>query len=151
MKKKVLQRGLFGFPIGIAIGYIITIIISLVQGDGYYSPVVPSLIDEVGSEIGAVVVQTTLSGILGMVTAAISVIWEMENWSIAKQTGLYFLGLSAVMLPIAYFAHWISRSLIGFTLYFASFVVIFIVIWVIQYFIWRSKISAINRNVKARQ
>ena len=149
MKKKVLKRGLFGFPMGIAMGYVITIIISLAQGDGYYS-VVPSLVDTVGSEIGAVVVQTILSGVLGAVSAAISVIWEMENWSIAKQTGLYFLGLSVAMCPIAYFAHWMPHSLIGFTIYFASFVAIFIIIWVIQYFIWRSKINAINKNIKAR-
>ena len=34
MKKKVLQRGLFGIPTGIAIGYVITVMMSAFWGDG---------------------------------------------------------------------------------------------------------------------
>jgi len=151
MKKKAIMRGLLGFPMGIAMGYVISIIISLGWGGGYYSPTVHSLIDEVGSEIGAVVVQAVLCGILGAASAAVSVIWEVERWSIVKQTGLYFLGLSAAMLPIAYFTHWMERSFAGFVSYFAIFTAFFIVIWIVQYFIWRSKINAMNRNVKDRE
>ena len=33
MKKKVLQRGLFGIPTGIAIGYVITVMMSAFWGD----------------------------------------------------------------------------------------------------------------------
>ena len=36
MKKKLLLRGALGFPIGIAIGYVITICISLMWAGGYY-------------------------------------------------------------------------------------------------------------------
>ena len=43
MKKKLLLRGALGFPIGIAIGYVITICISLMWAGGYYSPCVPEL------------------------------------------------------------------------------------------------------------
>ena len=32
MKKQMILRGLLGFPLGIAIGYVITIIISLIHG-----------------------------------------------------------------------------------------------------------------------
>ena len=151
MKKKAIMRGLLGFPTGIAMGYVITIIISLGWGGGYYTPAVHSLIEEIGSEIGAVVVQALLCGILGAASAAISVIWEIEHWSIAKQTGLYFLGLSTAMFPIAYFAHWMERSFVGFVSYFAIFTVFFIVIWIVQYFIWKSKISAMNKNVNERK
>lgn len=150
MKKKVILRGLLGFPLGIAIGYVITIVISLVVGDGYYSPVVPTLADEVGSEIKAVVVQALLCGILGAASAAVSLVWDVEHWSIFKQTGLYFLGLSAAMLPIAYFAHWMERSFIGFIGYFAIFTAIFVVIWIVQCCIWRIKINSINNKVKGK-
>ena len=57
MKKQMILRGLLGFPLGIAIGYVITIIISLIWAHGYYSPVIPDLIDYVGSEIYAVILQ----------------------------------------------------------------------------------------------
>ena len=104
MKKKVVLRALLGFPLGIAFGYIITILTSLVWANGFYSPCVPGLIEQMGSEINAVILQAALSGLLGGVFAASSVIWEIENWSIAKQTGIYFAITALVMMPVAYFA-----------------------------------------------
>ncbi len=147
MKKQTLLRGLLGFPLGIAIGYVITIIISLGWGKGYYSPCVPSLVETVGSEIGAVVLQAVLSGLLGASFAAASVIWEIENWSIAKQTGIYFFIASITMLPIAYFTEWMEHTLIGFLLYFGTFIAIFIIIWMIQYCFWKRKIQALNKKI----
>ena len=144
MKKKVLLRIVMGLPIGIAIGYLITIAISLVFADGYYSPCVPELIDTMGNEINAVVIQALLCGILGSGFGAISLIWENESWSIVKQTGLYFLSASLIMLPVAYFTHWMEHSVTGFISYFGIFAFIFAVIWIIQFVIGKHNINKIN-------
>ncbi|HMM06874.1 MAG TPA: DUF3021 domain-containing protein [Clostridiales bacterium] len=148
MKKKAFQRGLLGFPLGVFIGYTITILISLFVGDGNYSPCVPALVDELGSEIGAVVFQAVLCGILGSAFAAASLIWEKENWSIVKQTGIYFLIASITMFPIAYFTRWMEHSVSGFLLYFGIFAAVFVFMWVIQYCIWRNKIKSINKKME---
>ena len=50
MKKKLIGRGLIGFPVGIAIGYVITVIISICIGDGFFHPVNPELVNKMGSE-----------------------------------------------------------------------------------------------------
>lgn len=147
MKKKILLRALLGLPLGIAIGYMITILTSVIWGRGYYSPCVPILIEYVGSEIGAVILQTLLCACLGAAFAGISVIWEMESWSIMKQTGIYFFAASLIMFPIAYITGWMERSLVGFGIYFIVFVIIFIVIWLIQYCIWRQRITKINNQI----
>lgn len=147
MKKQVLLRGFLGFFLGIAIGYIITIFISLSLANGYYSSCVPALIEIMGNEINAVILQTILCGFLGSAFAASSVIWEMENWSIAKRTGIYFFIATVVMLPIAYFTNWMDRSFIGFISYFAIFVSVFIFIWFVQYFIWKSNLKKIQNSV----
>ena len=60
MAKKLFQQGLLGFPLGIAIGFVITILISLFAGDGAYYPVTPELMDAMGSELNAVMLQTAL-------------------------------------------------------------------------------------------
>ena len=133
MKKKIFLRALLGFPLGIAIGYIVTILISLVRADGYYSPCVPQLVESMGSQINAVVFQAILSGLLGAVFAAISTIWEIEDWSIAKQTAIYFTSAALTMMPIAYLAKWMEPTIKGFLSYFGIFVVIFIIIWLLQY------------------
>ncbi|MEL7609950.1 MAG: DUF3021 domain-containing protein [Bacillota bacterium] len=147
MKRQVFLRGLLGFPLGIAMGYIITIIISLALGQGYYSPCVPSLAETVGSEVGAVVLQAGLSGLLGASFAAASVVWEMEAWGIAKQTGIYFLIASLTMLPIAYFAEWMAHTVTGFFVYFGIFLAIFIVAWICQYGFWKQKIKNLNAKI----
>lgn len=147
MKKKVILRGVSGFPMGIAIGHLITILISLAWGGGYYSPCVPELVAVMGSQINAVILQTALCGLLGAGFAASSIIWEMEHWSIVKQTGIYFSVISVVMLPIAYFAYWMEHSVWGFVSYFGVFVFIFVVIWVIQYVIGKRNVKKLNANL----
>jgi hypothetical protein len=147
MGKRALSRGLLGIPLGITIGYIITIIISFGIGQGYYSPCVPSLIGTIGTEIGAVALQAGLCGLIGGGFAAASVIWEIETWSIAKQTGIYFFMTSLIMLPIAYFTEWMAHTVIGFIFYFGIFAGIFVIIWVIQYCFWKRKIKKFNAKI----
>ena len=43
MKKKALLRGLLGVPLGMAMGYLITIVISLGWGQGRYVACMPEL------------------------------------------------------------------------------------------------------------
>ncbi len=147
MKKKIIVRGVLGLPIGISIGYIITIIISLFWTNGCYSPCVPELISVMGNEINAVILQTALCGLLGAGFAASSVIWNIEHWSIVKQTGIYFAIISLIMIPIAYFAYWMEHSLKGFLSYFGIFVLIFIIIWIIEFIIVKHNVKKMNENL----
>jgi len=149
ISKEIVKRGLLGFPLGIAIGYVISIVTSLWfgWGSGAYFPASELLISELGSEIAAVAFQAVLSGILGATFAAASVIWEREDWSIARQTGTYFAISSLAMLPIAYFTHWMERTVAGFLVYFLAFAVIFFIVWAIQYLIFKTTIKRINEQV----
>lgn len=151
MKKKIILRGALGFPLGITIGYLITIIISLFFADGYYSPCVPELISMLGNEINAVMLQALLCGLLGTGFAACSVIWEIEHWSIAKQTGIYFSIICIIMLPIAYVLYWMEHSIAGFLSYFAIFVLIFIVIWVTQFVMAMRNVKKINAKINGKK
>lgn len=147
MKKKIIIRSLLGFPIGIAIGYLFTILISLVWENGYYSPCVPELISVMGNEINAVILQAALCGILGAGFSASSVIWEMDNWSIVKQTGIYFSIVSVIMLPVAYFAFWMEHNVIGFLIYFGIFILIFAIIWLTQFVVGKHNVKKMNEKL----
>lgn len=147
MKKKLLLRGALGFPIGIAIGYVITICVSLMWAGGYYSPCAPELAEALGNEISAVILQALLCGLLGAGFAASSVIWEMESWSLVRQTGVYFLIISLIMLPIAYAAYWMEHSAAGFLSYFGVFVLIFAVIWGVQFAIGKRNVKKMNEKI----
>lgn len=151
MKKKMLKRGLLGLPIGIAIGHIITLIFSAGFEDGGYYPVTPELTDAMGGALNAVILQTVLCGIMGAGFAAASVIWELDSWSLAKQSGVYFLTASLLMLPIAYAANWMEHSPAGFLSYAGIFAAIFVAVWLTQYFSWKQKIKKMNAVVRDKE
>lgn len=149
MKKKIISRAAVGFPIGIAIGYSITIVISLFWGEGAYFPCVPELVSRMGSELNAVIFQALLCGLLGVGFGAASVIWEAERWSIAARTGIYFLAVSLLMMPIAYWACWMEHSAAGFFRYFGIFTLIFLVIWGIEWMAARRTVRRLNARLSA--
>ena len=151
MKKKILMRGLFGLPTGIAIGFVITLIISICIGNGSFYPVTPELIDAAGNELNAVILQTVLCAIMGAGFAAASIIWELDSWSLAKQSGIYFMIISVIMLPIAYFTTWMKHTALGVLSYVAIFVAIFVVVWLSQYLLWKRKIKQMNTLVNKDQ
>ena len=147
MKKKIIMRGLLGLPTGIAIGFVITLIISACIGNGSFYPVTPELIDTMGNELNAVILQTVLCAVMGVGFAAASVIWELDSWSLAKQSGIYFAIISVIMLPIAYVTNWMKHTALGVLSYVAIFVAIFVIVWLSQYLLWKWKIKKMNALV----
>lgn len=147
MKKKALLRGLLGVPLGMAMGYLITIVISLGWGQGQYVACMPELTALAGSEAGAVAIQAALCGVLGAAFAMCSVIWDMERWSLLKQSAIYFAITALAMLPVAWVCGWMDHSAGGVALYTGIFAGIFAVAWVTQYMLWRGKIRRLNRRV----
>lgn len=147
MKKKIIFRILSGFPQGLALGYSISILISLLYADGSYFPFVPEFIAVMGNEINAVMLQAVLCGVIGSGFSAASVIWEVEEWGILKQTGIYFLLISVIMMPIAYATCWMEHSLKGVLSYFGIFFLIFVVIWMVQYLIVRRMVRRWNQKL----
>lgn len=148
MKKKVIIRCLLGAPIGLSISTMITVIISLTVGDGKYYAVVPELINDCGTEMNAVLLQTALSFIYGAAFAGASVIWENENWSLLKQTILHLLICSLATFPIAYTMRWMRHDIKGILLYFGIFVLIYAVIWLSQFLTIKKRIDQMNDKIK---
>ena len=149
--KKIVSRVLYSFPIGISCSVGISLFLSLLFGEGKYYPFAASLVFFTGSEVKAMLMQTILSGILGSVFGGMSFIWEMERWSILKQTALYFLSVSIPMMGISYLLYWMEHSLSGFLLYFLIFVMVFIVVWLFNLAMYWIKIRKMNQNLNVEK
>lgn len=146
MKKKIILRGIWGFPVGMAIGYAITILISLGWGEGYYYSCTPELVEAMGSEINAVLVQALLTGLIGLGSAAGSVVWETE-WGLVKQTGIYFCIESVLLMPTAYVLYWMEHSVGGFLSYFGIFMMIYVAIWMTEFAVNKALVKRMNENL----
>ena len=145
--KKIVSRVLYSFPIGISCSVGISLLLSLIFGEGKYYPFASPLVLFTGSEVKAMLMQTILSGILGSVFGGMSFIWEMERWSILKQTAVYFLSVSIPMMGISYLLYWMEHSLSGFLLYFLIFVMVFIVVWLFNLAVYWFKVKRMNRDL----
>lgn len=148
--KKALMRGLVGIPIGVTISYAITIILSLIWGQGWYSPVVPALVDTVGSQPGAVALQFALSGLMGFAFAMASAIWNIEAWSLTRQTVCHFLAITLGMMPIVWACHWADYTPGGLVGYFAFFALAYVVIWLVLTASIRKKVRDVNQKLQGR-
>lgn len=151
MKKKVLFRCVFGAFAGLTISTLITIAISCVVGDGNYYPVALGLIGECGSELNAMIVQTVCSMVYGAAWAGASLIWEVDGWSLLRQTVTHLLICSLSALPIAYFLHWMPRTLGGIAMYFAIFFGIYLGIWLWQYGSMKARVRRMNEKFRQDQ
>ena len=147
MKRKLWKRMLTGALIGVSISFIFTIIISLIFGDGNYYPVVPALVEQCGNEINAVVAQMIASLLYGAVWAGASVIWEMDDWSLLRQTVTHLLAGSIATFPVAYLMYWMKHSIAGVVVYFAIFIGIYVGIWITLYSRAKREVTKLNEKV----
>ncbi len=148
MWKNVVKRCLLGAPIGVMISTLITICISYAIGDGVFYPVVPELAESMGSEINAVMFQFCLSLLYGALCAGASAVWEVERWSLLRQTVIHFLIISVAMLPVAYFTRWMSHDVPGVLRYFGIFIGVYVLIWAAQYFPMKYRVKKLNEGIK---
>lgn len=148
MKKKIIERTVVGFVIGIAIGQVISVLISLISGKGEFLVCAPAFTELIGNEAAAAAIQTLLCGVMGTGYAAASLIWENEKLNIAAQTGICFGIYAVTLLPIAYFTNWMEHSVLGVLGYIGIFVASFVVVWLNQYLLLKRRIKAINAKMQ---
>ena len=149
MRKELTKRCLTGAPIGLSVCMGITIVISLIVGDGTYYPVAPELTKICGNEMNAVLVQTIAGILYGVIFSGSSIIWEMEHWSLLRQTITHLVIVSVTTLPIAYLMHWMAHSILGVLAYMGTFFVIYVIIWASIYLSIRNKLNKINAKVQS--
>lgn len=152
MKKKILVRSLIGAPIGVVISLIITIIFSLCLGHGEYFPASHELINWLGgNETTAVIVQMFCSIFVGAVCGASSVVWEIEKWSLLKQTLVHFAVIVIPFFGIGYIMNWMPHYLYGALCYVGGFILVYVIMWSSMYFSIKAKIKKMNKQLQEIQ
>ena len=152
MKKKILFRSLVGAPVGVTISLIITIIFSLCTGHGEYFPAPHELVDWCGGNATtAVIVQMLCSLFIGAVGGGSSVIWEIEKWSLLKQTLIHFAVIAVPFIGISYVMNWLPHYIYGALGYTGAFIAMYVIMWCSIYFSIKSKIKKLNKQLMEMQ
>ncbi|WP_159797055.1 DUF3021 domain-containing protein [Streptococcus halichoeri] len=145
--KKGMFRFIAGGFIGIAIGYLFALAVSIFINDGDFYLVIPAIIERFGTQLNAAIVQTILTALLGGVYSVASLIYENEDSSIVKQTITHFLVTMPAYLFVSFAMGWIGKEFIQILIYTLIYLAIYIVIWIVSYIIWKVKINKLNQSI----
>ena len=141
--KKALLRGLVGIPIGVFINVTIMIMISLSLGKIVnYQTVISD------SSLIAFIINYIISILVGFAFALGSAIFEVERWSITKQTLIHFALTTSVFIPSAIIGKWTQPDIVSIWMYICVFVILYVLVWIIQYRFWKKRIQKINEKLK---
>ena len=144
LKKEAVKRAIMGFIYGVFIGQTILILESLMARDGNFYPVAASLVELAGTKIGAVIIQYFLTGIIGTTFAATTVLFEIDSWSLLKQTIIHFIITSIVMYIAGFLCGWFPHKLSSTLIWFGIFIVIYVIFWISFSSYYKNKVKKMN-------
>ena len=146
--KTILKLAIIGFIMGAFIGNGITAAFAS-SADGFVI-VAPQLSEEYGY-VTAIILQTVVSGLLGIITFAGTVVYYSERFSIAAAT-LIHMSLSMVtMALVSNFLWWTDRTLEGTLLFLLFIFMIYVLIWVSITVSYSIQIRQINEALEKRR
>ena len=143
-KKAVTKRSVLGFMVGVFIGQTMLIIESLITGDGNFYPFSNALLEFTGSKLGAVVMQYFITGIIGSMFAGTSAIFEVDEWSLLRQTVTHFIVTSIVTYIAGFFCCWFPHNTRSTIIWFVVFILIYVIFWSCFTLYYKNKVKKMN-------
>ena len=89
-----------------------------------------------------------LSGIYSAVVTGSSIVYDIEEWSIARATATHFLLSFSLYFLLALSMGWFRLDDPVFWIVIAVMVVIYVLIWLFQYLSYKRKIREMNHDLK---
>ncbi|MBW1605006.1 DUF3021 domain-containing protein [Lactobacillus sp. Sy-1] len=135
-----------GCVIGISIGFIIALFFSLVAGSSQFEPSAPVFTSKFTSNVSATMVSLFLWVLMGLIFQFSSLIFKAERWSITKQSIIHFLITYSSLTALGTIAGWFQFiPLISYTI---TFIIIYLVIWIISMKVAKQRVDQINHLIK---
>lgn len=143
MMKKLLQRIIAGYAITLCANLPVHLAVAHLAG----TAVVPAFSAMFRTEIAATLAQTMLCGLIGAAFAGASLIFETGRWNYLVLGAVHFAVTAAVWIPVTMLCRWIPSNAAGLACCFGGWLLTYAVNWLVQYFIYRSRIRELNRQI----
>ena len=149
MIKRTIKLALYGFFIGMAIGNMILIIISLADGGGsiIFSR---ELLRLGGSAAGALAAETAFSGIHGAICMAGVILYDLESWSMTRVVITHYLIIMASYLSIGALLGWYSFDPLTILMIAAMMALGYFIVWIIMYLRYHAEVGALNEMINRK-
>ena len=98
----------------------------------------------------AALVAALVYGAIGTIFAVANEVWRKEQWSLLTRTAVYYSATFIPMFLAAMLLRWFEFNVLNLLIFIGQFTVIFMIIWVINYFVIRRQIKVINAKIKEK-
>ncbi len=142
----VLGRIWIGFGVGVIIGDLISIIISLTMGGEMVF--VPRLEELSSSEAGAYLCQFLMCGGIGTVFAEAGILFAVDRWSFPVACLLHFASTAVFYLPFLWICNFGMTLFPGLLIVLGNILFTYFVTWLISYCMIRREVGRINREIQ---
>ena len=147
--KRLFKKCIIGFISGILLGLIITVIFSIQTPGGRIGFVNPDFAGEIGNLPVALLIQSVLTGLLGVVGYGGSEVYRIDNWSILKATTIHFGAVIVVFFAIGFSLHWMSvDDGTAILIMLGIYILVYAALWIIQYLRVKSQVRDINSGLE---
>ena len=146
MRASLYKRAGLGLLLGMFAGNMIPWLIG-----GFSNGVVsPILVERMGGKTGAIVLQTLLSGVYGAAAVGGMLLYEVDEWPLAKATIVPYLIVAVLYAPMALFLGWAERAadvliVEGFQL------ILFFLIWSVMDLRYKAEVKRLNELIKEQK
>lgn len=145
--RSILLTLIIGITGGITIGLVFSIVFSYLYV-GAYHPSTPVFMNKFDNQLNAITISVVIWGLMGVVFSLGSLVFRQESWGITKQAIVHFaityLGFSLLALS----AHWFPINVVWLVMYTLIFILIYLIIWSVQFMIGKRYVKQINRRIK---
>lgn len=151
MKKyHVWGRFCIGLGVGIAIGNLVTVLISYAHGNGALVTI-PQLTAFFGNTVDAFAVQNLLCACVGILFAEAGIIFAVERWTFPVKCLLHF-GVTAVFyLPFLWLCYFQEGGIWTLLLILANIAFTYFITWMTSYLMIRAEVRSINQKIEERR
>ncbi len=132
IKTKFMIRALVGFSLGMLVG-IFTFVASA-------SDTLP--VDKV-----YLVLHLILSGLLGGVSNGGAIVYDFEEWSIARATFTHYIISFMTLFVISEMLGWFPHSVL--LIVFIFFTIAYVIIWLTEYLAFKNEVKQMNEELKS--
>lgn len=151
MMRRILNRFFFGMPFGITYGLLITLLDAYVRGEKTYQPSGTRFASHFSNHLDMLLVSIILWALIGSLFSVTTMLFEIETWSLARQTLTHFALTVSGFMILAYLAGWYPLDLISIASEIFVFIIIYLVIWGSSMLRAKRNVDAINRKINKRK
>ncbi len=135
-----------GFGVGVIIGDLITVLISMTTGGEMMF--IPRLEELCASEAGAFLCQFLMCGLIGTVFAEAGILFALDRWSFPVTCLWHFAVTAIFYLPFLWICNFGMTLFPGLLIVLGNILFTYFITWMISYFIMRSEVDRINREIQ---